>query len=122
MFVREDVYSQSQGRSCTLGPHSAHERQGAEAASVIVEDEVGVCVRGMNMNWQDLVGLVVCAIRWHKGNKDIDQPDFVLFDDGKTFLEFREQDPYDYHDCNSSARLMYIQQDHVMWERIFNEG
>jgi hypothetical protein len=40
----------------------------------------------------------------------------MLFEDGKTIMELEEQDPYTYHDCNYSARILTVFQDEVSWK------
>lgn len=45
-------------------------------------------------------------------------PEFIMFDDGKTFLHFDDQDYHTHHDCDSSAKIVYIHQDKRRWEEI----
>lgn len=83
------------------------------------------------MSWTELVGKKVLAFRGY-----VTQPvkigttvvqkskcllSIVLFDDGKTFLEFDEQDRYDYHDCDSSARTISLHQDEERWKSMFDK-
>ena len=42
---------------------------------------------------------------------------FILFDDGETFLELEEQDYHDYHDCCCSARILNSHQSPADWAR-----
>jgi len=48
------------------------------------------------------------------------QPMWILFDDGKTYIELGEQDYYSYHDCSSSARHIEIRQNSERWQDIKN--
>ena len=52
-----------------------------------------------------IIGLKVLAIKgkYNAKGKNIG-PKYILFDDGKTYIELDEQDYYTYHDCSSSAR------------------
>ena len=53
-----------------------------------------------------------------KKNKLIDIK-FVLFDDGKTYLQLEELDYYYcYHDCSMSAREINVYSDKLQWEKI----
>lgn len=73
------------------------------------------------MNILDIIGLKVVAIKGYpNSNKRIKKvnADYLLFDDGKTFLEFEEQDYYTYHDCSSLARHINIYQDVSRWAQI----
>jgi hypothetical protein len=46
---------------------------------------------------------------------------YILFDDHKTYLQLEEQDRYDYHDCNSSARVIEVREDASMWKALFDK-
>jgi hypothetical protein len=76
------------------------------------------------MKWIELIGKKVHALRGHKMLKygvEVVPLSHVLFDDGKTFLEFHEQDKYDFHDCCSSARTIDLLQDEERWGRMSRE-
>jgi hypothetical protein len=45
----------------------------------------------------------------------------ICFDDGKTFLEIKDQDYYDYHDCDSSAKVITIFQNEEIWEQYMSD-
>lgn len=64
------------------------------------------------MSWANLIGLKIVAFRG-------DPLSYVLFDDEKTVMHFREQDPYDYHDCASHARVIEVSADAGLWRRLF---
>jgi len=70
--------------------------------------------------WEDLIGKKIVAFRGYK-NKPVVELQFVLFDDKESYLEFNEQDQYDYHDCNSSARTMHLWKSKDTWARMFNK-
>ena len=44
--------------------------------------------------------------------------DFILFDDGETYIELEEQDPIYYHDCNRSAKELVVNRSVDEWNRI----
>ena len=74
--------------------------------------------------WETLIGKKILAFRGHKTRKfgkDVVQLAYILFDDEKTWLELREQDPYDYHDCCSSARTLDLHSDAKMWKKMFDK-
>ena len=83
------------------------------------------------MSWTNLIGKKVLAFRGYVtqpvkvGNIVVKKSEclmsIVLFDDGKTFLRFSEQDRYDYHDCDSSARTMSLEQDEEKWKLMFDK-
>lgn len=60
-------------------------------------------------NLGKIIGLSVVAIKgeYNAKGKNI-EPKYILFSDGKTYLELEEQDYYSYHDCSSSARLIRV--------------
>lgn len=64
------------------------------------------------MNWNELVGRSVVALRGHKYKRDGRvRSAYILFDDKETVLSLDEQDPYTYHDCNHSARELSLVKD-----------
>ena len=44
--------------------------------------------------------------------------EYILFDDGETIMSFSEQDYYDFHDCDKTARCVKITKDKEQWNRI----
>ncbi len=66
-----------------------------------------VAIKGYNSRWNDK------RVKHHHT-----QPEYILFDDGKTFIELEEQDYYSYHDCSPSARHISIQKDKDKWNSI----
>lgn len=79
------------------------------------------------MNWSELIGKKVAALRG-AGHRDFNQTwvtplSVILFDDGETIMVFSEQDPYDYHDAAASARHIRLYKDKNEWLEMFeNEG
>lgn len=47
------------------------------------------------------------------------KPQYILFDDGKTFMTIEDQDYYTFHDCDVSAKIIGIQQGKKEWSRIY---
>ena len=75
----------------------------------------------MNKRIYDIVGLKVLAIkgiRCDMRRKKGFSPQFIIFDDEKTFIELEEQDYFTYHDCDGRAKVIKITQDDQMWKRI----
>lgn len=72
----------------------------------------------------DLVGFKILAVRGFRMDmrrkKDF-SPQYILFDDGKTYIELETQDFYTYHDCDSSARIIRIMQSDAHWKNIFDD-
>jgi len=74
--------------------------------------------------WNDLVGMKIVAFRGQKIKRfgqDTVTLTHILFDDNETYLELREQDPYDYHDCCSSARTLDLYRDGALWQRMMDK-
>jgi hypothetical protein len=72
----------------------------------------------------DLVGfkiLAVRGIRMDMRRKKGFYPQYILFDDGKTFIEIEDQDYYTYHDCDGSAKVMQIVQSKWQWKGMMND-
>lgn len=79
-----------------------------------------------------IIGLKVITIRGIRGydygyirklskRKKNFKPDFILFDDKKTYIELEEQDYHSYHDCCESARSINVKQSKEFWKKIFND-
>jgi hypothetical protein len=76
------------------------------------------------MKWIELIGKKIVAFRGHKQKRfgeDQVTLHFILFDDKESYLELREQDKYDYHDCCSSARILDLHKDAEMWQKMFDK-
>jgi hypothetical protein len=76
------------------------------------------------MQWSELIGKKVVAFRGYKQEKFGKERvtlSFILFDDEETILELREQDPYDYHDCCNSARMLHLNKDAELWKEMFGK-
>ncbi len=86
-------------------------------------------------NLNVLIGLKIVAVKGRIGDDKrlkpakyglSDEPRFIFFDDGLTFIELEEQDYYAYHDCASSARFINVHQDReqyqnmLTWEKLVN--
>jgi len=72
-----------------------------------------------------IIGLTVVAVKgWRtdKKQKSDFEPKFILFSDKATYMELSEQDYYDHHDCNMSARLLRTEKDPVMWKHLFEDN
>ena len=70
------------------------------------------------------IGLKVVAIRGYKTRKNQAEikPDYILFDDGKTYIELISQDYMDYHDCDSSARIISLMQNEDKWKAVMEDN
>ncbi len=77
------------------------------------------------MKWTELIGLKIVGFRGvpqkkRFGNGTEVPLTFILCEDKKSYIELREQDQYDYHDCNPYARCLELRQDEKLWGRLFN--
>lgn len=76
------------------------------------------------MDIKKIIGLKVLAIktiRTDRRRKKGFPPDFIIFDDGKTFIELDDQDYITYHDCAGSAKHINVVQDPTRWTRMMSE-
>ena len=81
------------------------------------------------MEMNKIIGLKVVAIKgitngvdkYGRRKKSGFKPDYILFDDKMTYIELEEQDPYDFHDCNWSAREIQICQNYNIWKAIMDD-
>jgi hypothetical protein len=77
--------------------------------------------------WSDLIGMKIVAfrglpyLRTRYAKKKVTELQYILFSDKKTILNLEEQDSYAYHDCNTSARDLYLFKDKELWNRLFNK-
>lgn len=46
------------------------------------------------------------------------EPNYILFDDGETYIDLEEQDYFTYHDCSSSARIINTYKNKLYWENL----
>jgi len=68
----------------------------------------------------DLIKKTIISLRGskrRKNQKDIEL-EYILFDDGETFIQLDEQDYYDYHDCSTRAREITIYKNSEIWKNI----
>lgn len=71
-------------------------------------------------NLAKIIGLKVLSVKGeHNAKGKYIDPCYILFDDGKTYITFDEQDYYTYHDCSSSARHINISVSEQVWQLIF---
>lgn len=81
----------------------------------------------MIVEFLKLMDKKVCAFRGMKDlrNEKYNKPtcvlEFILFDDGETYIEFNEQDPYNYHDFSGSARTIIVNINKHHWEMMFKK-
>ncbi len=71
-----------------------------------------------------IIGLKVVAIkhlRTDRRKKKGLSPDYILFDDKKTYIELDDQDSYTYHDYDPGAKRMSIMQDEKLWKIMMND-
>lgn len=75
------------------------------------------------MELQKLIGLKVVAIkhfRFDRRKQKGFSPDYILFDDAKTYIELSDQDCYTYHDFDYGAKRISIMQDADHWKRMMD--
>ena len=73
----------------------------------------------------EIVGLKVVAVKgWRTDmrKKKRFEPQWILFDDGETYIELEEQDYYSYHDCSSIARELIVLQDKKRWQQMMEDN
>lgn len=74
------------------------------------------------VKWSDLLGKEVVALRGVRQCQERSEANlpirFVLFSDF-TYLHLREQDYYDCHDCDHSARTLELIRDKEFWLQLF---
>lgn len=80
----------------------------------------------MEIKWlgiRNIIGLRVHAIRGYKQRKNAARipPQYILFDDEKTYIELEEQDYYAYHDCSSGAREIQVKLSADVWQRYMDD-
>jgi hypothetical protein len=75
------------------------------------------------MDWKELIGKKIVAFRGYNQKNAWGKIElvFILFNDKKSWLELREQDPYDYHDCCSMARTIDLRSDPEEWKKMFEK-
>jgi hypothetical protein len=76
------------------------------------------------MEFNQIIGLKIMAIKSHRTDmrrKKGFRPEYILFDNGRTYIELEEQDYYTYHDCDSLARRQRIYQDARMWKILMTD-
>lgn len=56
-----------------------------------------------------------------KSNKRAKRIEFIMFDDGKTYIRLDEQDYHSYHDCSTLAREIEVYEDAEQWKRIMTD-
>lgn len=78
----------------------------------------------MGFSLGNIIGKKVIAIKGIVNSRtykpgDRVWPEYVLFDDGKTYITFEEQDTYQYHDADEDAKIIVVHENKKQWERIF---
>lgn len=62
-------------------------------------------------------GLTVHSVKGSSNSKRV-PVEYILFNDGQTYIELEEQDYYTYHDCSGSARLIKVIKNKDLWDVI----
>ena len=76
------------------------------------------------MDIEKIIGLKVVAIkgyRYDMRKKRNFSPQYIVFDDEKTFIELEDQDYFTYHDADSSAKTISINQDARFWKVLMSD-
>ena len=77
------------------------------------------------MEIDKIIGLKVVAIkgiRTDRRKKKHFSPEYILFDDGETYIELEDQDYYTYHDCSPNARHINLYTNKEHWEQMMNDN
>jgi hypothetical protein len=70
---------------------------------------------------KNCIGMKIIAVKSFNTNRRKTkgfEPGYILFDDGKTYIELDDQD-YDFHDCDPSAKTIEVRTDPRHWKQIF---
>ena len=73
------------------------------------------------MNFLEIIGLKIVAIKGFRTDmrkKKNFRPQYIFFDDNETYIEINDQDYHDYHDCDSSAKILSINNNADNWKRM----
>jgi hypothetical protein len=76
------------------------------------------------MDIANIIGLKVVAIKSFRTDlrkKRNFSPRYILFNDGKTYIELEDQDPYTYHDFDFGAKNISVMQDARVWGAIMHD-
>jgi hypothetical protein len=77
------------------------------------------------MELANVIGLKVVAIKSFRTDLRKQRnlkPRYIVFSDGKTYIELEEQDYYSFHDCSTCAREITIYQDEKHWNHIMENN
>ena len=72
----------------------------------------------------DIIGKKVLTIRSFRTDMRVKRylkPEYILFDDGETYIELEDQDYYAHHDCATSAKHINVYGHKEKWEKIFSD-
>lgn len=75
------------------------------------------------MELNKILNLKVVAIKGFELDRRITkriEPRYILFDDGKTYIELEEQDYHTYHDCSTCARVLNTVSNEDTWKMILD--
>lgn len=71
------------------------------------------------MKLKKIIGKKVVAIKGFRTDmrrKKGFTAEYVLFDDGETYIELEDQDCHTYHDHDSDAKIIRVRQNKKLWE------
>jgi hypothetical protein len=66
------------------------------------------------MKPRELVGKQIHKMLTERSDGELDT---ILFDDGESYTLLSAQDEYEFHDCDSTARCLYVIKDRERWEQ-----
>jgi hypothetical protein len=74
-----------------------------------------------NLEFSSLLGKTIHAFRGRRCKKttygkETCDFEFILLNDGETYIQLDEQDRYDYHDYSPSARHISVVSHKTLWE------
>jgi len=73
----------------------------------------------------DILGKKVVAMKGFRSDmrkKKGFEAIYILFNDGKTYIELEDQDYYTYHDCNSFAKVIKTFENPKTWKFMMENG
>jgi hypothetical protein len=73
-------------------------------------------------NFELILGLKVKHLKGNPHKQRVKYPKvelaYILFDDGKTFIELQDQCYIDFHDCDTSAKTLSVVTDAGYWAEV----
>ena len=69
----------------------------------------------------EIRGKTILEIKGRRDNWGRVTPIIIFFDDSETFILLKEQNYYDWHDSDTSARLIKVHQNILEWQKYWKD-